>query len=319
MYTEIIIIALTSFLISALCGPLFIRYSRKIQFQQHIRDDGPKTHLSKKGTPTMGGLVFIGATLLSLIVWAHLDYFLLLAVLVTVCSGLIGWLDDYFKVTRSSGIKARTKLLGQLVLTVLIVYFLNYLGHPTEIVLPITQSTLEIGPFYPLLVFFMLSGTTNAVNLTDGIDGLAAGSSIIALMAFMVLASMAGEEGITLFCAALVGGVFGFLIYNLHPAKLFMGDVGSLSLGGAMAVAAILLKHEITLVIIGGLFILETLSVMLQVFFYKITGKRVFLMSPLHHHYELKGWSEWQVVTFLWAIAFLFALVGLLEATGGWF
>jgi len=321
MHTEIIKIVLTSFIISIVCSPLFIGYSRKIQFQQHIRKDGPKTHFSKKGTPTMGGMIFVIASIISLAWWAPLDYLMLLALLVTVSSALLGWIDDYSKVvnSRSLGIKARTKFIGQVVLTLLLVYLLNLLGHSTEVVVPFTGKVIELGPFYGVLVFLMISGTTNAVNLTDGIDGLAAGSSIIALMAFLVLASMTGEEGVMYFCAAMVGSVFGFLIYNLHPAKLFMGDVGSLALGGAMAAVAILLKMELFLIIIGGLFILETLSVMIQVFVFKLTGKRVLLMSPLHHHFELKGWSEWQVVTSLWGVAFIFAVIGLMEATSGWF
>jgi len=321
MPSEILQVALVSFLISTVFCPLYIAYSKKVHFQQQVREDGPKTHLSKKGTPTMGGLVFILASVVSVVWLAPMDYLLMLAMLVTLFSALLGWLDDYSKVTRSRslGLKARTKLLGQVGLTIVLVYFLNLLGHSTEVEVPFTDLAVEMGPFYIVLVFLMISGTTNAVNLTDGIDGLAAGASIVALMAFLVLASISGEEGIAFFCAAMVGGTFGFLIYNLHPARLFMGDVGSLALGGAMAAAAVLLKVELTLVIIGGLFILETLSVMVQVFFFRLTGKRVLLMSPLHHHFELKGWSEWQVVTSLWAVAFLFAVIGLLEATEGWF
>ncbi len=322
MDTTIITIATVAFIISLLICPIFIKYSRKVQFQQQVREDGPRTHLSKKGTPTMGGLVFLAAALISLLLLAGTpSVLLLLAMLVTFWCAFIGWLDDYSKVSRSRslGLKARTKLLGQLILTVLLVVFLNLIGHSTVVDIPLAGTSADLGALYPVLVFFMIVGTTNAVNLTDGIDGLAAGASIIALMAFLVICSIAGLNQLAYFCAALVGGTFGFLVYNLHPAKLFMGDVGSLALGGAMAAVAVLAKIEFTLVMVGALFIVETVSVMIQVAFFKITGKRVFLMSPLHHHFELKGWSEWQVVTSLWAVAFIFAVIGLIDATESWF
>ncbi len=322
MEERIIIIAVAAFIISTLLCPLFIAYSRRAQFQQQVREDGPQSHMVKKGTPTMGGLVFLAGALISLIIFARpFTWFLGLALLVTLWSAFIGWLDDYAKVShsRSLGLKARNKLLGQLLLTLIFVFILDTMGHSTEVFIPFTDMSVETGMLYPVLVFLMITGSTNAVNLTDGIDGLAAGSSIIALMAFLVLSTTTQSGDLAYFCAALVGAVFGFLIFNLHPARLFMGDVGSLALGGALAGIAVLTKAELALVVIGGLFILETVSVMLQVLFFKLTGRRIFLMSPLHHHLELKGWSEWQVVTFLWALAFLFAVVGLIEVTGGWF
>ncbi len=322
MDTGIIAVAVVAFIISTLLSPLFIMYSRRVQFQQHIREDGPGTHIVKKGTPTMGGVVFLAGAAASLVLLARpFSTLLWLALLVTFWSGAIGWLDDYAKVSRSRslGLKARSKLFWQAVLTIVVVMVLYQAGHSTEVAVPFSDIQLEVGVLYPLLVFFMITGTTNAVNLTDGIDGLAGGSGIVALMAFLVLSSLQGLNDLALFCAALVGAIFGFLIFNLHPARLFMGDVGSLALGGALAAVAILTKAELTLVLVGGLFILETVSVMLQVLVFRLTGRRVLLMSPLHHHFELKGWSEWQVVTFLWGLSFLFAVAGLMEVTVEWF
>ncbi|HPZ65617.1 MAG TPA: phospho-N-acetylmuramoyl-pentapeptide-transferase, partial [Bacillota bacterium] len=192
-------------------------------------------------------------------------------------------------------------------------------GHSTAVAIPFTEIRLELGKFYSLLVVVMILSTTNAVNLTDGIDGLAAGTAIISFLTFLYISAMQGQYELAFFCAVMVGACFGFLVYNLHPARVFMGDAGSLALGGALAAVAILTKTELYLLIIGGVFVIETLAVILQVASFQLTGKRLFLMTPLHHHFELKGWSEWRVVTSFWALAFILALVALLDLGGGFF
>ncbi len=315
MEPKVLVVIALSFIISVIICPVYIRYSRRLQFSQHVREDGPKRHMSKTGTPTMGGIVFVLAASISLfIVEPRLGLFIFMCLLVTVGNGLIGFLDDYGKVLRgaSLGLRARSKLLGQIIITASLMFFIYQTGHPTTIDIPFTDLSYEMGYLYSVLLFLMILGTTNAVNLTDGIDGLAAGTSIIALMAFLILASIKGLPEIALFCGALVGACFGFLLFNLHPARLFMGDVGSLSLGGALAVVAVLTKNELFLVIIGAVFVVEALSVILQVISFRFTGKRIFLMSPLHHHFELKGWSEWKIVMVFWSFSFVFAIIGIM-------
>lgn len=321
MHTTVLIIIFISFIISAATCPLFIFISRRFRFQQHVRDDGPRRHLEKAGTPTMGGLVFLFAAVGSLAILAPFTGPVYLALLVTLGSGFIGWLDDYAKVSkaRSLGIKARNKLFGQLLITLVLVFFLYRMGYSTSIGIPFTGYVIDLGFLYPVFIFLMISGFSNAVNLTDGIDGLAAGTSIVSLMAFLILSSIYGLQDIAFFCAALIGGCFGFLIFNLHPARIFMGDVGSLALGGSLAAVAVLTKAELSLLIIGFVFVAETVSVIVQVISFRLTGRRVFLMSPLHHHFELKGWSEWQIVTGFWGAAFIFAVIALMEATIGFF
>lgn len=244
-----------SFILSVIICPVYIRFSRRLQFRQHVREDGPKRHLAKTGTPTMGGIVFLVAAAIALVTTEYRFGILIsLCLLVTFGNGIIGYLDDYGKVLKGSslGLKARSKLAGQILITAVLTYFLYQTGHPTNIEIPFTGLSFEAGWFYPVLLFVMILGTTNAVNLTDGIDGLAAGTSIIALMAFLVLASMKGLTEVAVFSGSLIGACFGFLIFNLHPARLFMGDVGSLALGGALAIVAVLTKSELYLVIIGG-------------------------------------------------------------------
>ncbi len=307
-----------SFLISVAACPLFIKLIRRLQFGQQIREDGPRRHLSKAGTPTMGGVVFLFAALVSLLLAAPRSPLLIIAVFVTLGNALIGWLDDYAKVSRSrsQGLRARDKLLGQALIAVVLTVALFKLGFSTGINIPFTGLVIDTGIFYPVLVLVIISSATNGVNLTDGIDGLAAGTAIIALLAFFYIALTCDLPEVALFCGTLVGGCFGFLVYNIHPARIFMGDTGSLALGGALAAAAILTKTELYLIIIGGVFVIETLSVILQVARFQLTGKRVFLMAPLHHHFEIKGWSEWKVVTSLWGLSFLFAVLALIDL--GW-
>ncbi|NLZ28406.1 MAG: phospho-N-acetylmuramoyl-pentapeptide-transferase [Firmicutes bacterium] len=310
-------VILLSLIISVVVCPLYIYYAKRRQFRQNVREDGPQRHLSKTGTPTMGGIVFLVAATISLfIVQPRSGPLIHVCLLMVIGNAAIGFLDDYGKVVRgqSLGLKARTKLTGQFLVAALLIIYLYQTGHPTTLEIPFTCISLETGWFYPFVVLVMVMGATNAANLTDGIDGLAAGTSIIALMAFLIIASMRGLPEIALFCGAMIGATFGFLIFNLHPARLFMGDVGSLALGGSLAVVAILTKCELHLIIIGAVFVIETLSVAMQVLWFRLGGRRVFLMSPLHHHYELKGYSEWQVVMGFWGLSFIFALVGLMGA-----
>ena len=210
------------------------------------------------------------------------------------------------------GLRAREKLIGQFVFSLIFCIALFYFGHSTVVSIPFTSLQVDFGWTYPILVMIMMAGFSNAVNLTDGVDGLAGGTSIIAFGALLLLASSQGLSDMTGLCGALGGAVLGFLIFNLHPAKVFMGDVGSLALGAALAAAAILIKAEFYLLIIGGVFVLETLSVMLQVACFKLTGRRILLMSPLHHHFEMKGWSEWKVVSVFWSLGLVLALVGVM-------
>lgn len=316
MQKSVLLTVIVAFAISAVICPFFIRMRRRRQFGQQIRVDGPARHLKKAGTPTAGGVVFLIAAGSALLIAANFNPSLWIAFLLTLGSALIGWLDDYAKMAHghSLGLKARDKIAGQALLTAVFTGLLYLSGNYSSVVeLPFTGVTLNLGWFYPLFIFMIILSTTNAVNLTDGIDGLAAGTAIIALLAFLYIALESGRPDMALFCGALVGGCFGFLIYNLHPARIFMGDVGSLGLGGALAAAAILTKAELSLVVIGGLYVLEAISVILQVLSFQLTGRRILLMAPLHHHFELKGWSEWQVVTAFWGLTFIFALIGLLE------
>lgn len=316
MQKSVLMTALLALLISVVLCPFLIRMRRRRQFGQQIRVDGPTRHLKKAGTPTAGGVVFLIAAVAALIMGGHFSPRLWIAILLTLGSALIGWLDDYAKMVHgdSLGLKARGKIAGQALLTALFAGLLYLSGNYSPAVeLPFTGIVLNMGWFYPFFIFVIIVSTTNAVNLTDGIDGLATGTAIIALLAFLYIALEGGRPDLALFCGALVGGCFGFLIFNLHPARIFMGDVGSLGLGGALAAAAILTKAELLLVVIGGIYVIEALSVILQVLSFQLTGRRILAMAPLHHHFELKGWSEWRVVVAFWGLTFIFALIGLLE------
>ncbi len=316
MAGKLSIVFLLAFGLTALGCPLLIKKLRSLRFGQQIREDGPASHGAKSGTPTMGGAVFIPAAILALLVTAKAAAFLLGAILVTAGCALIGFIDDYSKLAlrQSLGLKARSKLLGQVLITLLLIFILVNSGlYSTAVMIPIFGVTLDLGPLYPVLLFLLILGFSNSVNLTDGIDGLAAGAASIAFIPFVVIALRSGSPEAALFSAALIGACLGFLLYNRHPARLFMGDTGSLGLGGALAATAVFLKAELFLVIIGGLFFIEALSVMGQVASFQLTGRRILLMSPLHHHFELKGWSEWKVVLVFWAAAAILALVGLLD------
>ncbi|MCR2820812.1 phospho-N-acetylmuramoyl-pentapeptide-transferase [Lederbergia panacisoli] len=318
MMEKVILFALImGFLITVLLSPLFIPFLRRLKFGQSIRIEGPKSHQKKSGTPTMGGILIVISVIITSLVmtWKYsepsLEIYLLLFVLFGY--GLLGFLDDFIKIAlkRNLGLTSKQKLFGQIVIALVFYIVLKINDFSTSISIPFTDFSLELGWVYPLFVIFWLVGFSNAVNLTDGLDGLLSGTAAIAFGAFAILAWSVSQYDISVFAVAVVGAVLGFLVFNAHPAKVFMGDTGSLALGGAIAAIAILIKMELILIIIGGIFVIETLSVILQVASFKTTGKRIFKMSPLHHHYELSGWSEWRVVVTFWTVGLLCSILGI--------
>ena len=313
----IIFTILMVFLITVLISPIFIPFLRRLKFGQSIREEGPQSHKKKSGTPTMGGImILLSITVTTLIMtnkFAEPTIKTYLLLFVTLGFGLLGFLDDFIKVVmkRNLGLTSKQKLFGQLVISGVFFLVFRHYQFSTSVSIPFTDLSFDLGPFYILLLIFWLVGFTNAVNLTDGLDGLVSGTSAIAFGALAILAWNHNLFEISIFSVAVVGAVLGFLVFNTHPAKVFMGDTGSLALGGAIATVAILAKLELLLIIIGGVFVIETLSVILQVISFKTTGKRIFRMSPLHHHYELVGWSEWRVVVTFWSVGLLFAALGI--------
>ena len=304
--------ALAAVLVLA-AGPFVIPELHKLKFGQSIREEGPKSHQAKSGTPTMGGIMIIAAITLATLAAAPLTAGVWLALFVMLGHFALGFLDDYIKVVkkRNLGLKARQKLLGQIVIAVVVIFFAQHeLGIATTVWLPLVHAELDIGLFYYPLVLFVLVGTSNAVNLTDGLDGLAAGTVTVAALAYMAVALAFSATGLAVFAAAIAGASCAFLRFNHHPARVFMGDTGSLALGGAVAALGILTHTEILLAVIGIVFVAEALSVIIQVISFKTTGKRVFLMSPIHHHFELKGWQETRVVYTFWLVGAVFAALG---------
>ena len=316
-FKTVIFTLLGAFIIAVIISPSMIRFLRKLKFRQSIRDEGPKWHQTKAGTPTMGGIIILLSALIAAI--AAVSYRsewnaeMIILIIVTLGFGLIGFIDDFIKVVlkRNLGLTSKQKFSLQLFISIIFCVILYVSDHSTALAVPGTDISFDIGLFYPLLVVFMLVGTSNAVNLPDGLDGLLAGTAAIAFGTFAILSWGESQYEIAIFSAAIVGAVLGFLVFNAHPAKVFMGDTGSLALGGALATVAILTKLELLLVIIGGVFVIETLSVIIQVTSFKLTGKRVFKMTPIHHHYEMLGWSEWRVVATFWLVGFLFAALGI--------
>lgn len=314
-YSHIIRTILISFVISILLGPIIIPMLRRLKVGQSIREEGPKSHLSKSGTPTMGGVIFIISLLITVVSSGIISNDILILVSSTIGFGLIGFLDDYIKIVkkRNLGLRAYQKLIFQIILAIILaVYQSNTSIAGTKVIIPFLKGQyLDLGVLYiPFIVFFVVA-TVNSVNLTDGLDGLASGVSIIVLSFFSLVAINRGMESIAVFSAALTGACLGFLIHNAYPAKVMMGDTGSLALGGGIAATAILLNLPLIIPIVGGIFFVETLSVIIQVASFKLTGKRVFLMSPLHHHFELKGWKETKVVGVFWFITALLCIIGV--------
>ncbi len=328
-----ILAALTALLISFLIGPWMIRRLSYNQIGQRVRDDGPKTHLPKAGTPTMGGTLILVAIGLSTLLWADLrNRFVWITLGVTLAFGLIGFWDDYLKLVigNSRGLIARYKYFWQSVagLCCAIALFVTAKAPAeTALYVPFFKTVMvPLGYGYILLTYFVVVGSSNAVNLTDGLDGLAIMPAVLVGGALGVFAYATGNavfsgylgipfiEGtgeILVFCATLVGAGLGFLWFNTYPAQVFMGDIGALALGAALGVVAVIVRQEIVLLIMGGVFVMETVSVMLQVASYKLTGKRIFRMAPIHHHFELKGWAEPKVIVRFWIISVILVLVGL--------
>ncbi|HHW09433.1 MAG TPA: phospho-N-acetylmuramoyl-pentapeptide-transferase [Firmicutes bacterium] len=319
----IILAGLLAFAISLLIGPAIIRFLYKVKFGQSIRAAGPASHQKKKGTPTMGGIIIIlalaGASLFTmpLLPAAATKRLLPFALFVVLGYGFIGLIDDFLIVAtkRTTGLLARYKLLGQAAVALVVaLYALRDPRVGTALLLPFTGTFLPPLPdaLFILVVLATLMGSANGVNFADGLDGLAAGATAVAAAVYAVVAYNLGAGDLALFAAATAGACLGFAWYNSHPAQVFMGDTGSLALGGALGALAVLTRTELLLLIIGGLFVIETLSVVLQVVYFRLTGgKRIFRMSPLHHHYELVGWAETKVVTRFWLIALLFGCLGL--------
>jgi phospho-N-acetylmuramoyl-pentapeptide-transferase len=324
----------TALLLSWFLGPAFIRLLRRMSVGQNIRDVGPKAHLVKAGTPTMGGLLILFAVIVPTLLWSTLDNpYIWITILVTIAFGLIGFLDDYLKVKnrRNLGLTARTKMLLQILaaagMGVALLVLPHGYGFDSTLTFPfVKRLVLHLGGFYIPFVVIVLVGVSNAVNLTDGLDGLAIGCTIVAAATYAVFTYIAGNRVIAgylqlsyvpgvgevaVFCGALVGASLGFLWFNSHPAEVFMGDVGSLSIGAAIGSVAVLGKQEILLIVVGGVFVLEALSVIIQVTSFKLRGKRVFRMAPLHHHFELSGWAEPKVIVRFWILSILFALLSL--------
>jgi phospho-N-acetylmuramoyl-pentapeptide-transferase len=325
---------LTALLVALLLGPGMIRRLAHFQIGQEIREDGPASHHTKRGTPTMGGVLIITAVTVPTLLWADLaNPFVWIAVTSTLGFGAIGFADDYLKVTRrrNLGLTARVKFSLQVgvaaVLGILLVWLSSRSLFTTELALPFFKSFRpDPGWGYPLVAVLVLAGSANAVNLTDGLDGLAIGCVLIASATFTVLTYAAGHAivadylgivnvkgcgELTVFCGSMVGASLGFLWFNCHPAEVFMGDVGSMAMGGALGTTALLVKQEFLLVVVGGLFVVEALSVIVQVGSFRLRGKRVLRMAPIHHHFELAGWSETKVVIRFWVVAIIFSLLAL--------
>lgn len=310
-----------SFAITALLGPLVIPVLKRLKFGQNVRDDGPASHLAKTGTPTMGGVMFLAGIAVAggILSFRYPDGFLVLAA--TLGIGLIGFLDDFIKIAlkRPLGLRAREKITGQVLVGLLLALLsVSTLGRGTDVVIPFSGLytpggiSIELG-FWGYMVFAVLVilSTTNGVNLTDGLDGLAAGVTVIVSVAFLLISLMAGKTGVALLMAAVAGGCTGFLLYNRHPARVFMGDTGSLALGGALGAAAVITRSELFLIIIGIIYVAETLSVIIQVFSFQVFHRRVFRMSPLHHHFELGNWSENKIVLTFSAVTLIFSVLGI--------
>ena len=330
---RVILGILTALLLSLWLGPKVIVGLRRLQVGQTVRDDGPQTHLSKTGTPTMGGLLILMSVFISVLLWADLsNRYVWVTLFVLGGFGIVGFVDDYRKVVRKdpAGLIARWKYFWQsLIATTVAVYLFYAAGQDAEtaLLIPFVKDIMpQLGALYILLAYFVIVGTSNAVNLTDGLDGLAIMPTVMVAGALGVFAYVTGNVNfsaylnipyipeaaeLTVVCAALCGAGLGFLWFNTYPAQVFMGDVGSLALGATLGIIAILVRQELVLFIMGGVFVMETISVVLQVGSYKMRGKRVFRMAPIHHHYELKGWPEPRVIVRFWILSLILVLVGL--------
>ncbi|MCF1684620.1 phospho-N-acetylmuramoyl-pentapeptide-transferase [Tetragenococcus halophilus] len=314
-WTKMILPLASGFAITVILMPLFIGYFQMKKYGQEIREEGPKWHNVKAGTPTMGGVVFLVGSIITAI-WVGLwqkavtpSFSILLFVLILY--GLLGFLDDFIKVfkKRNMGLTSLQKLIGQIAGALIFYFVFLYEGNAN--VLNLFGLAVPLSIFYGLFIMFWLVGFSNAVNLADGIDGLVSGLAIISFASYAVIAWYQNQVDVLIICLSVVGGLIGFFLYNRKPAKIFMGDVGSLALGGLLAGVSILLHQEWTLLLIGLVYVIETASVILQVISFKLTGKRIFKMSPIHHHFEMNGWSEWKIDGIFWLVALIFSIITL--------
>ena len=325
--------ALTALAISLLLGPWMIRKLSHRQIGQVIRQDGPQSHLSKAGTPTMGGALILVAITISTLLWGNLtNIYIWIVLLGTLSFGALGWVDDYLKLhlKHSKGLASRWKYLGQSLLAISIAIWLYHIARTpveTSLIIPFfKQVSIPLGVFYLVVVYFVVTGSSNAVNLTDGLDGLAILPTVMVAGALAIFAYLSGNiefakylsipyisgsGEVAVFCATMVGAGLGFLWFNTYPAQIFMGDVGALGLGASLGIIAVIVRQELVLFIMGGVFVLETISVILQVGSFKLRQKRIFKMAPIHHHFELKGWPEPRVIVRFWIITFILILCGL--------
>ena len=325
--TRVLIAGIVAGVLSIAAGPRFIAFLRRKEFGQQIREEGPERHVAKRGTPTAGGILILLAASIAFFAFSEYKLTGLIVVFVTLSCGVIGFLDDFIKFThqRSLGLNGRWKLLLLAVVAAITGYLAHRadLDHLTSVLLPVTGWRIPLGPLWYVFVFIVIAGASNGVNLTDGLDGLAAGTAIISLFTFTTMAVItyirssphpaernASKLDLAIVGAALIGAAVGFLWYNAFPAEVFMGDTGSMALGGAMAGFAIVMKVEILLLFIGGVYLIEALSVIIQVFTFKYLGRRVFLIAPIHHHFEMKAWSETKIMVRYWVVAGLLCAAG---------
>lgn len=325
--------ALTALLISLASGPAVIKRLLSLQIGQQVRNDGPQSHLAKQGTPTMGGVLILLAIVISTLLWSDWsDHYVWVVLFVTLGFGAVGWVDDYRKLVlrNSKGLSARRKLFFQSVIagiTAIYLYLVATDPVQTQLIIPLCKHcAMNLGWFFPVLAYFVIVGSSNAVNLTDGLDGLAIMPTVLIAGALVVFAYVTGNKvhaqylmipfvpgvgEVAVFCSAIAGAGLGFLWFNSYPAQVFMGDVGSLGIGAALGIVAVVVRQEIIYMLMGGIFVIETLSVIMQVGYYKMTGKRFFRMAPIHHHFELKGWAEPKVIVRFWIITVILVLIGL--------
>ncbi|ABR49032.1 phospho-N-acetylmuramoyl-pentapeptide-transferase [Alkaliphilus metalliredigens QYMF] len=325
-HNQIIYTIIIGFIITLILGPLTIPFLRRLKVGQTIREEGPKTHMAKSGTPTIGGIILIMSIIITSLTSGLINEELWIALAATVAFGIIGFIDDFIKVIlkRNLGLRAYQKLILQGTIAVILAIYQSRTSiMGTEVIVPfvgegitiagftITQ-TIDLGILYIPFIVFVVVATVNSVNLTDGLDGLAAGVTLIIAAFFALVAMSWGYVSLAIFAAAITGACLGFLKFNSHPAQVFMGDTGSLALGGAIATIAVLMNVVLIIPIVGGIYFAEAVSVILQVISFKLTGKRIFKMSPLHHHYELSGWAETKVVIVFWVVTVILCLVGML-------
>ena len=317
-FLKLVFAFVIGFILVVIAMPKVIPFLHKMKFGQVEREEGLESHKVKNGTPTMGGIVFVLAAIIAAVIVNIGDLFnpeIILAAIVLVGYSLIGFVDDALIIIKHSnkGLPPLAKLLAQIALAIICYFFaMNFIpGFTSVVTIPIVKVDIDFGILYPALILLMFAGTSNGVNLSDGLDGLATGLSMVAIAPFIIFATMTKDYALASYATAMVGALLGFMMFNYHPAKIFMGDVGSLGLGGFLAILAILTKQELLLILVGGVFIMETVSVIIQVVSFKTRGKRVFKMAPIHHHFEMLGWSEQQVTISFWFIGFICGILSI--------